>query len=148
MADTRRLPPPVAEVWTWQMRAACRGIDSAVFFHPERERGQAKAIRDARAKEVCRVCPVLEACRRHALSAEEPYGVWGGMTVDERRAIARASGDPATGPPDGTVHPEAGGGPGPRHLTRRPRVLDARHHRGTSGARRPGTPGAGGATPG
>lgn len=89
MAETSRLPRPVTENWTWQMRAACRGIDSTVFFHPDRERGTAKASRDARAKEVCQDCPVIEACRRHALAAQEPYGVWGGMTVDERRAVLR-----------------------------------------------------------
>ena len=89
MADTRRLPLPLTEVWTWQMRGACRGFDSAVFFHPERERGPAKADRNARAKQVCQACPVIEECRRHALSTQEPYGVWGGMTVDERRALLR-----------------------------------------------------------
>mgnify|MGYP002753500384 CR=1 FL=1 len=33
-----------------------------------------------------RVCPVLEECRDHALSTREPYGVWGGMSEEERRA--------------------------------------------------------------
>jgi len=31
-------------------------------------------------------CPVLEECREHALSTREPYGVWGGMSEEERRA--------------------------------------------------------------
>ena len=75
MADTRRLPAPVTEVWNWQMRGACRGMDSGFFFHPENERGPARALRETRAKEVCRRCPVLEECRRHALAAHEPYGV-------------------------------------------------------------------------
>ena len=43
MADIRRLPVPVTTIWDWQLRAACRDIDSAVFFHPENERGPAKA---------------------------------------------------------------------------------------------------------
>ena len=34
MADTRRLPVPVTDIWDWQMRGACRGMDSALFFHP------------------------------------------------------------------------------------------------------------------
>jgi WhiB family transcriptional regulator, redox-sensing transcriptional regulator len=89
VADIRRLPPPLAELWTWQARAACRGIDSAVFFNAERERGAAKTLRDARAKRICEGCPVVEDCRRHALAVHEPYGVWGGMTVDERRAALR-----------------------------------------------------------
>jgi len=89
VADTRRLPVPVTEIWDWQMRGACRGMDSAFFFHPEGERGPARAHREARAKEVCRRCPVLEQCRRHALSAHEPYGVWGGLSESERDEILR-----------------------------------------------------------
>ena len=84
MADTRRLPVPVTDIWDWQMRGACRGMDSAFFFHPEGERGPARANREARAKEVCRRCPVLEQCRRHALAVHEPYGVWGGLSESER----------------------------------------------------------------
>ena len=91
MADVRRLPVPVTTIWDWQLRAACRGIDSAVFFHPDHERGPAKDGRDLRAKQVCAHCPVIEACRKHALDVHEPYGVWGGMTVDERAAIPQSS---------------------------------------------------------
>lgn len=87
MADTRRLPTPVVERWDWQLRGACRDMNSAVFFHPEAERGPARAARIGRAKQVCRGCPVLEQCRRHALSVEEPYGVWGGLSESERHDL-------------------------------------------------------------
>ncbi len=89
MADTRRLPVPVTEIWEWQVRGACRGMDSAFFFHPEGERGPARANREARAKQICRRCPVLEQCRRHALAVHEPYGVWGGLSESERDIIIR-----------------------------------------------------------
>ncbi len=89
MADTRRLPTPVSEVWDWQMQGACRGMDSGYFFHPENERGPARAQREAKAKQVCRRCPVIEQCRRHALAAHEPYGVWGGLSEAERDEIIR-----------------------------------------------------------
>jgi WhiB family transcriptional regulator, redox-sensing transcriptional regulator len=89
MADIRRLPVPVTETWEWQMRGACRGMDSAFFFHPEGERGPARANREARAKQVCLRCPVLEQCRRHALAVHEPYGVWGGLSESEREEIIR-----------------------------------------------------------
>jgi WhiB family redox-sensing transcriptional regulator len=81
------LPVPVTAIWDWQMRAACRNLDSSMFFHPENERGQAKADRDRRAKAICNACPVIEQCRRHALAVHEPYGVWGGLTVSERNAV-------------------------------------------------------------
>jgi len=87
VADVRRLPVPVTAIWDWQMRAACRNLDSSMFFHPENERGQAKADRDRRAKAICNACPVIEQCRRHALAVHEPYGVWGGLTVSERNAV-------------------------------------------------------------
>jgi WhiB family redox-sensing transcriptional regulator len=89
MADTRRLPVPVTDIWDWQMRGACRGMDSTFFFHPEGERGAARVSREARAKQVCQGCPVLEQCRRHALAVEEPYGVWGGLSESERDEIVR-----------------------------------------------------------
>ena len=102
MADTRRLPAAVAESWDWQLDGACRGLDSSYFFHPEGERGPARAGREERAKQVCRGCPVLDECRSHALLAQEPYGVWGGLSESERESMfrdrnrtLRASGTPA-----------------------------------------------------
>jgi WhiB family transcriptional regulator, redox-sensing transcriptional regulator len=89
MADIRRLPLPVTDVWEWQVRGACRGMDSGFFFHPEGERGPARANREARAKQICQGCAVLEQCRRHALAVHEPYGVWGGLSESERDAIIR-----------------------------------------------------------
>jgi WhiB family redox-sensing transcriptional regulator len=87
MAYIGRLPGPNADLWDWQLRAACRGEDSALFFHPENERGEARAARDAAAKAVCATCPVVVQCARHALRVREPYGVWGGMSEDERAAL-------------------------------------------------------------
>jgi WhiB family transcriptional regulator, redox-sensing transcriptional regulator len=84
-----RLPVPVTDVWDWQIRGACRGMDSALFFHPEGERGPARSGREARAKQICASCPVLEQCRAHALAVHEPYGVWGGLSESERDVIVR-----------------------------------------------------------
>ena len=87
MADISRLPGPNADLWDWQLAAACRGADSNLFFHPEGERGAARVARELAAKAVCAHCPVLVQCAHHALTVREPYGVWGGMTEDEREAI-------------------------------------------------------------
>ncbi len=86
VTDVRRLPGPRADIWDWQRHAACRGMDSAFFFHPEGERGSARALRERRAKAVCGRCPVIESCRRHAIAAGEPYGIWGGLSESERSA--------------------------------------------------------------
>ena len=90
MADIRRLPTPVAEVWDWQLHGACRGENTSLFFHPDGERGPARARRQTAAKAVCARCPVLEACLKHALSVREPYGVWGGMSEEERARLIAA----------------------------------------------------------
>ncbi|MEE1928025.1 WhiB family transcriptional regulator [Streptomyces sp. TRM 70351] len=87
MADFSRLPGPNADLWDWQLLAACRGVDSSLFFHPEGERGAARSAREASAKEVCMRCPVRAQCAAHALSVREPYGVWGGLTEDEREEL-------------------------------------------------------------
>ena len=87
MADVSRLPGPNADLWDWQLAGACRGEDPALFFHPEGERGQSRTARENAAKVVCATCPVLAQCAAHALAVREPYGVWGGMTEDEREAI-------------------------------------------------------------
>lgn len=84
MANVSRLPGPTAELWDWQRRGACRGQDSAQFFHPDGERGASRVRRELAAKAVCRACPVRAECAAHALAAREPYGVWGGFTEAER----------------------------------------------------------------
>lgn len=95
MADVRRLPAPVTDIWNWQMRASCRDLDASMFFHPERERGPSRTRREQRAKQVCAACPVRAQCREHALSVREPYGVWGGLSESERLGIIRDDAPPA-----------------------------------------------------
>lgn len=87
MTATARLPDPTSESWHWQLHAACRDLRSSRFFHPDNERGERRARRERQAKAVCRRCPVIAQCREHALKAQEPYGVWGGLGEQERRAL-------------------------------------------------------------
>lgn len=87
MAEITRLPGPVADLWDWQLEGSCRRVSPDMFFHPEGERGSARRSRDTAAKEICLGCPVLRECREHALRVREPYGVWGGMTEDDREAL-------------------------------------------------------------
>jgi WhiB family redox-sensing transcriptional regulator len=87
MAEISRLPGPVADIWEWQLQGSCRDADPRLFFHPEGERGPARRERDAAARDICGACPVLQQCRSHALTVREPYGVWGGLTEDDREAI-------------------------------------------------------------
>ena len=59
-----------------------------MFFHPAGERGKARRTRIETAKAVCAACPVLQACREHALAVREPYGIWGGLDESERQRLA------------------------------------------------------------
>ncbi|HEX4061042.1 MAG TPA: WhiB family transcriptional regulator [Streptosporangiaceae bacterium] len=46
----------------------------------------------ARAKELCRGCPAIEACLAGALARAEPWGVWGGELVLRGEVIASKRG--------------------------------------------------------
>jgi WhiB family redox-sensing transcriptional regulator len=87
MTDVSRLPAPVSEHYEWQLRGLCRGSDVNTFFLPEGVRGPRKARREREAKAICRQCPVRDLCAAFALSTREAYGVWGGMTPEERERI-------------------------------------------------------------
>jgi len=87
--DVRRLPRPLVGVWQWQLSGACRD-DSEMFFHPQGERGPRCEERDAAAKAVCAGCPVLPQCRAHALATRQAYGVWGGLSEDDRASLSAA----------------------------------------------------------
>ncbi len=76
--------------WGWQFDAACRGEDSALFFAPNYfEKREEKDGREAKAKAICRRCPVREPCLAYALRIREPHGIWGGLNELERRQLLR-----------------------------------------------------------
>ena len=87
MAETTRLPKPLVEVWQWQSSGACRDLPSEMFFHPDGERGPSRRNREKKALAICATCPVILQCRKQALQIQEPYGIWGGLTEDDRIAI-------------------------------------------------------------
>jgi WhiB family redox-sensing transcriptional regulator len=76
--------PGVWPLRSWRLRAACRQVDSAVFFSPDGERGPARQVREARAKAICARCPVIRECAAYAITAGERHGVWGGLSERDR----------------------------------------------------------------
>jgi WhiB family redox-sensing transcriptional regulator len=70
--------------WEWQLDAACAGLDTALFYQADNERGSSVRLRERKAKAICARCPVISNCLKEALKSNEPYGVWGGMSADER----------------------------------------------------------------
>lgn len=63
-----------------QSRAACRSDPDAMFVD-----GKEQHL----AKEVCTPCPLRPECLAEALQYRIEFGVWGGMTERERRALLR-----------------------------------------------------------
>jgi WhiB family redox-sensing transcriptional regulator len=77
----------------WELTASCRSHDPTLFFGPNRfEPKRERLEREAEAKAICAGCPALIACREHALTAGELYGVWGGLGEGDRRSILDADG--------------------------------------------------------
>jgi WhiB family transcriptional regulator, redox-sensing transcriptional regulator len=65
----------------WSDFAACKASKPDALF----VRGAAQN----RAKQVCGQCPVRTECLAEALDNNIEWGVWGGMTERERRALLR-----------------------------------------------------------
>lgn len=65
----------------WTTSAACRTADPDALFVQGAEQNQAKAL--------CLSCPVRTECLADALDNRVEFGVWGGMTERERRALLR-----------------------------------------------------------
>lgn len=70
----------------WQLKAACRGPQAAVFFPPTvPERRDEKRFRESNAKAICEMCSVRDDCLAYALTIREQHGIWGGLSETERR---------------------------------------------------------------
>ena len=80
---------PIQEDWEWQYQGACKNMDTEIFFLEHGVRANEKRKREQAALKVCRSCPVINECREHALKTPEFYGVWGGMTADQRLALLK-----------------------------------------------------------
>ena len=68
----------------WTARAACKGTDPDELF--------VQGAAQNRAKLICRGCTVRTECLADALDNRIEFGVWGGMTERERRALLRRRG--------------------------------------------------------
>jgi WhiB family redox-sensing transcriptional regulator len=69
----------------WTEHAVCAQV-GADFWHPERG-GITDSVRAA--KKVCMGCPVKQECLDYALRRDERFGVWGGLTAQQRRRLKR-----------------------------------------------------------
>ncbi len=72
---------PAEAGMTWVSKARCRFTDPDDLF----VRGAAQR----KAAAICRHCPVIEECAVDALDNRVEFGVWGGMTERQRRALLK-----------------------------------------------------------
>lgn len=65
----------------WVSKALCRATDPDELF----VRGAAQR----KVAVICRHCPVMQECGADALDNKVEFGVWGGMTERQRRALLK-----------------------------------------------------------
>lgn len=66
----------------WMVDAACRDADTNLFFV---DRGASITA----ARQLCADCPVRDTCLDYAIADNLPFGIYGGLTPKERRALNR-----------------------------------------------------------
>lgn len=69
----------VTEIPGWVEDAACAGHDPELWFP--------KSTASPRTVAICHGCPVRHACLDYALRTRQRHGIWGGLTINQRRRI-------------------------------------------------------------
>lgn len=69
---------------SWKQAGLCCQVDNDMFY-PEKNDAAGAIL----AKRVCGLCEVRVRCLEVALARPERYGVWGGMSENERRKLLR-----------------------------------------------------------
>jgi len=95
----------------WLDAGACRREDPELFFPITSSGPSTQQI--AAAKAVCQGCGVRSECLHYALETRQSYGVWGGMSEEERLSMA-----PPLRPAQ-SCKPSSGAAGGPRRPSRR-----------------------------
>lgn len=78
-------------------RAKCKGTvqrepgQAGIYdpFFPETSHGETEAADFCNGRADNRVCPMRDECLRYALLNNERYGIWGGMSPEERAEVRR-----------------------------------------------------------
>ena len=65
----------------WALQGSCIAAEPDALF----VRGAAQQL----AKQVCMACPVIAECLADSLDNHTEFGIWGGMTERERRALLK-----------------------------------------------------------
>jgi WhiB family redox-sensing transcriptional regulator len=63
---------------------ACQTTDPEIWYGTEDE---PKSFRFRQAKQLCSFFPAIKECATNAIVADEPFGVWGGLSPEERKNL-------------------------------------------------------------
>jgi len=66
----------------------CQNTDPDVWFSDRDSmdvHSSASTIRQAKA--FCKMCPVRELCLEYAIVNDEPHGIWGGLSTQDRKKL-------------------------------------------------------------
>lgn len=92
-AELPRVPRSVPE---WHENGACQLFPELDFIEAKPGSPQERA-----ARVICAACPVRLACAVGALERREKWGIWGGLTYRDRKAVAAEFGyEPPGDPPE------------------------------------------------
>jgi hypothetical protein len=80
-----RADGPKASDW-WRQAECAQNLDRDWFTD--------RADETLRCRLICYRCPVRNPCLHEAITERDPWGVWGGLTVEERSLRALVLGDP------------------------------------------------------
>lgn len=76
----------------WKLDGLCNEYDADLMW-PVGTTGPAEA-QIQQAKAVCAQCPIAARCLEFANQNHEYYGIWGGLTEEERRELRRVTKTP------------------------------------------------------
>jgi WhiB family redox-sensing transcriptional regulator len=72
----------------WHEDAKCRGMDTDLFYYPHLIRGPQRRAYAARAKAICKDCPVKLQCLKDAIDRDDRSSIQGGASPEDRGVIS------------------------------------------------------------
>ena len=69
---------------SWMDKASCNEVEGDMWFAEA-----TNFLATKYAKKVCGECRVKDECLQYALEERIDHGVWGGLTIQERRSLLR-----------------------------------------------------------
>ena len=75
----------------WRAQALCRGRNTDIWFPVDQSHSSTRRIAQA----TCKRCEVSTECLAYALERGERFGIWGGLSENQRARLRHQPGRPA-----------------------------------------------------